>query len=321
MKGKTSQDHRFFEVMLILIVLAMTCLLYQMQAHKMVILYMFFLPVVLSGYFLGRSASAVLAVFSTVSVAIAIALDSTGFASYTSPVMIGLVVTVWAGILGLTALLVGTLCDERAAKVNELHAAYLGVVEVLAKYLQGASSRGKARSVRVAELSQSVAEKLRLSQKQIDDTRVGALLYDVGNVEITTKLISKAVDTLESGAGSDQKHTFRGMELVHSLEPVLRDAIPLLMNQDDAVQDYIDDESGDLPRDMPIGAQIIRAARAYDQLVCDGSGSERGMTPAEAVATLRRDTSARHNSLVLEALKSLVAEPMPKPAEQHIHYV
>ena len=132
MNHKPKNHHRFFEISLIVIVLAMTCLLFQMQSHKLVILYMFFLPVVLSGYFLGRSPAAVLAVLSAVSVAIAIALDSSGFASYTSPLMIGLVVTVWAGILGLTALLVGTLCDERSAKVEELHAAYLGVVEVLA---------------------------------------------------------------------------------------------------------------------------------------------------------------------------------------------
>ena len=321
MHDKPQNHNRFFEIMLILIVLAMTCLLYQMQAHKMVILYMFFLPVVLSGYFLGRSASAVLAVLSAVSVAIAMALDSSGFASYTSPLTIGLVVTVWAGILGWTALLVGTLCDERSAKVNELHAAYLGVVEVLAKYLQGASSRGKARSIRVAELSQMVAERSRLSQKQIDDIRVGALLYDMGNVEITTQLITKAVDTLESGAGSNTKHTFRGMELVHSLAPVLRDAIPLLMNQDDAVQDYMDDESGDIPRDMPIGAKIIRAARAYDLLIADAARSDGSMTPAEAVATLRRDTSANHDADVLRVLESLVSEESPRPAEQHVYSV
>ena len=235
--------------------------------------------------------------------------------------MIGLVVTAWAGVLGLTALLVGTLCDERSAKVDELHTAYLGVVEVLAKYLQGASSRGKARSIRVAELSQLLAERLQLSQKQVDDTRVAALLYDMGNVEITTQLINKAVNTLESGAGSDTKHTFRGMELVHSLEPVLRDAIPLLMNQDDAVQDYMDDESGDIRRDMPIGAKIIRAARSYDQLIVDGRGSDGSMTPAEAVATLRRDTSAKHDAHVLRVLESLVGDKSLEPAEQHAHSV
>ena len=41
----------------------------------------------------------------------------------------------------MTALLVGSLSDERKAKVRELHEAYVGVVEVLSKYLQSANPR------------------------------------------------------------------------------------------------------------------------------------------------------------------------------------
>ena len=100
----SNKERKTFEIMLVLIVLGMTSLLYQMQGHKMVILNLFFLPIVLSGYFLGRSSAGTLAVFSAIAVSIVIALDSTGFATYTSPVIIGLVVTVWAGVLGLTAL-------------------------------------------------------------------------------------------------------------------------------------------------------------------------------------------------------------------------
>ena len=47
--------------------------------------------------------------------AVVTTLDATGFAAYSSPIMVGLAVTVWAAVLGLTALLVGTLFDARAA--------------------------------------------------------------------------------------------------------------------------------------------------------------------------------------------------------------
>ncbi len=302
---KTKKERRTFEVLLILVVLGMTSLLYQMGGHKMVILNLFFLPVVLSGYFLGRSSAGTLAMFSAVAVTIVIALDSRGFASYTSPVVIGLVVTVWAGVLGLTALLVGTLCDERAAKVKELHAAYVGVVEVLAKYLQSANPRAKIRSVRCAELSQQVAEKMRLSQKEVDDIRVGALLYDMSNVEITTKLISKAVDTIEAHSGA-HRHTFQGMDLVHSLEPVLSGAVPLLMNQDDAVHDCLAREEGDHVS-IPLGAKIIRAVRAFDELTSDES-SGLPLSPRDAIAAMRRDVSAKYSDRVLRALERAVLD-------------
>ena len=318
--NQQKKDRRILEIMLIVIVLGMTSLLHQMEGHKMVILNLYFLPVVLSGYFLGRFSSGTLALFAGIAVTIVVALDSSGFASYSSPTVVGLVVTVWAGVLGLTAILVGTLCDGRAAKVKELHTAYVGVVEVLAKYLQSANPRAKARSIRCAELSQTVAERLRMSQKDIDDVRVGALLYDIGNVEITTQLISKAVDTIEANSGARSKHTFQGMELVHSLEPVLSGAVPLLLNQDDAVHDCLTSEEG-MPADIPLGAKIIRTVRAYDELAEDESGGS-PLTPQEAVDALRRDTSARHQEDVVRTLERCVATVSPAtPVEEHVYTV
>ena len=320
MSLKNKRERWAFEVMLIVVILGMTSLLHQMEGHKMIILNLFFLPVVLSGYFLGRSSAGTLAVLSAIVVSVVMALDSSGFADYSSPVVIGLVVTVWAGVLGLTALLIGTLCDERAAKVDELHAAYVGVVEVLAKYLQSANSRAKGRSIRCAELSQVVAEKMRLSQKGVDDVRVGALLFDIGNVEITTKLISKAVDTIEAQSAPGGKYTFQGMELVHSLEPVLTGAVPLLMSQDDALHDCLALEGG-TPGDIPLGAKIIRAVREYDELT-EGETEGKRLTPQRAIDVLRHDASTKHDEHVIRALEKCVASHGPTtPIEEHVYTV
>lgn len=320
MFGKYMDNRRTLEVMLVLIVLAMTALLVLMQGHKMVILNLFYLPVVLSGYFLGRYSAGILAILSAILVTIAVTIDTTGFATYNSPTVVGLVVTVWAGILGLSALLIGTLCDERAAKVDELHAAYVGVVEVLSKYLQSANPRVKARSIRVAELSQMIAKRMRLSRQQTDDIRVGALLYDIGNVEITTELISKAVGTLESAAAptTGHKHTFHGMELVHSLEPVLSGAIPLLMNQDDDVHDCLAAEEGGTPRDVPLGAKIIRLVRAFDNLTEDSSDGSR-MTPQQAVNALRKDASVDYDKETVRVLESCVMDDTGKASKKERH--
>ncbi len=317
MELNTASNRRTFEFMLICIVLAMTSLLIMMEQHKMVILYLFFLPVVLSGYFLGRFYAGMLAVLSAVSVTIALTLDVTGFAVYTTPIMIGLVITVWAGVLGLTALLLGTLCDERADMVRELHTAYVGVVEVLARYLQSANPRAKARSIRVAELSQAVAKQLRLSQKQVDDIRVGALLYDIGNVEITTQLITKAVGTLEADAARGATHTFQGSELVHSLEPVLSGAVPLLRNLDDAVHDCLTAEDGMAPHDIPLGAKIIRAVRAFDSLTEDCTKGT-GLGDHEAVKALLKDTYTQYDEEVLAALRKCRAKTSAETRRQDL---
>ena len=61
------------------------------------------------------------------------ASDLGSFGGDNSHLVIGVSLIVWAAVMGLNALFVGTLSDERSRKIDELHDAYLGVVEVLAQ--------------------------------------------------------------------------------------------------------------------------------------------------------------------------------------------
>ncbi|UCG33541.1 MAG: hypothetical protein JSU68_02695 [Phycisphaerales bacterium] len=302
-----TKNRRLLEVMLIIVVLGMAAVVSQMGGYKMVVLSLFFMPIVLSGYYLGRSSACVLALFSALAVTIAVAWDATAFAALDMPILIGLAIVLWAATLGLTAILVGTLCDERAATVKELHEAYVGVVEVLAKYLQSAHSDVKARSQRVAELSQAVAEELELSPRHVDNVRVAALLRDLGDVEITTKFINKAVAALgtESSSSEGRRHTFRGTDLVQSLGNVLHGAMPLLLNDQDENFNH-GPTAGERKVDLaPVGARIIQVVRAYDALATGPDGASK-LSPEDAVAAVRAGGLAVRDPQVVGALERVL---------------
>ena len=302
MDKRPLNDRTTLEIFLIIVTLGAAVLFAQMGEYKTVALNLFYLPIIVSAYFLGRTSAGVLALLCVLTVTITTTTVSSGFGAFDTPLMIGLMLTIWGAVLGLVAILVGTLCDQRASTVRELHRAYVGVVEVLSKYLQGGNPRNKNRSVRVAELSQMVAEELHLTRKQVDDIRVAALLHDLSNVEITTQVISKAFDTLEVEM---TRHTFCGTELVHSLASVLDGALPLVANQDDAVRDYLTRGEQAQGESNPLGAQIIRVVRAHDDLVTpDAPGTSD--TPTRAVARLRSDLQAGYNVAVLDALERVV---------------
>jgi HD-GYP domain-containing protein (c-di-GMP phosphodiesterase class II) len=303
--AKFKRERVTFEIMLMIVAIGMTYLVFRMGGYKMVALNLFYLPIVLSGYYLGRTSAGVLALFCALAVTVAATASPTGFAAYDSPVMIGLALTVWASVLGMTAILVGTLCDERAKKVNELHQAYVGVVEVMSRYLQSGDRRIKARCVRIAELCQEVASSMRLSRKEIDDIRVGALLHDLGNIEITTKVLARAVDTLETSPGASEKHTFMGTDLVHSLSSVLQGAFPLIVGEDDNADDSYDETGHTSPKALPVGARIIKTVRAYDRLTVSDVGVALE-SPRDAIDTLRRDGGGEYDIEVLDVLKNLL---------------
>jgi HD-GYP domain-containing protein (c-di-GMP phosphodiesterase class II) len=300
------QEQQVLEIMLAVVCLGLSWLLYYMQGYRMVILHLYFLPVALGGFFLGRYRAGVLALFCVICASITTALRLLDVAATMSPLVVALAVTVWAAVLGLTALLIGTLSDDRIAKLRELHEAYVGVVEVLTQYLQNANPRLKARSIRVAELSEAVAGAMKFSPREIDDVRVAALLHDIGRIEVTTKVIRRAVDNFEDELSRTHQHTFQGMDLMLSLGTVLNGAIPLLLDQDGALPEL--DGTAEIRRaaDVPVGARIIRTVRTFCTLT-DDRRDEARLSPAQAIERLRQGPAPAADAQVLDALQRVVA--------------
>lgn len=302
MKNSSVRFRLTLEAMLIVITLGMSLLFTLMGEHRLMTLNLFYLPVILSGYYLGRTRAGILALLSALTITIAATIAPTPTVATTaSPLVTSVALVVWSASLGLAALLVGTLCDERASTLSELQRAYVGVAEVLARYLQGARGNTQPQSLRVAELSRSIAETLRFAPKEIDDIRVAALLHDLGNLEITTEVISNAVGSIEQ-APERTRATFMGTDLVQSLGGVLEGALPLLANQDDEVANLLSDERSMVK--IPLGAHIIRVARAYDSLIMT-KDNEPGDTPETAIRKLRTDTTGSFQQIV-DALENVV---------------
>jgi hypothetical protein len=298
------KEKRFFEFILIAGVMGIAIIGGQLGEHKLIVLNLFFLPIILNAYFLGRTSSCILALLAVLTVTIVASLDPGGLAARYSPLTSGLAIATWAAILGLAAILVGTLCDERAKTVDQLHQAYVGVVEVLSQYLQGGQPTTKSRSTRIAELSQLVAQEMHLPGRDIDDIRVAALLNEIGNVEITTSLITKAVDTIEARPNCGRKHTFAGLDLAQSLGSVLHSAVPLLLTlQTDFQAMPGPDDQFDIT-ESPLGAKIIEMVRAFDQIT--GAKALDEMVAEHALSEISNQAHTKTDRELFRALQRVV---------------
>lgn len=296
----TRSQERTLELLLILSTLGIAGLLYSLDIGKFTVLNLFFLPIVIAGFFLGRYRAGVLALLSVVVAGVIVSQDIPAFGAAMPPVLVAMAMTVWASILGLTSLLVGTLSDDRGRKAVEAHEAHVGVVEVLSRYLQTINPTLEGRAQRVSQLSEQVATRMRLSAREIDNIRVAALLMDMENVEITARVIRRAVG--EVGVDALEQRTVAGPDLVKSLGTVLQGAIPLLAPQE-----------GIAPirhADASTGARIISAVRAYLRMI-DDPWDDGSRTTAEIIRELQEDDEAQHHPAVLSALAETVAHKQP----------
>jgi HD-GYP domain-containing protein (c-di-GMP phosphodiesterase class II) len=311
MSRKSAQQHRFLEFTLIVTCLALCCLLYRVGTYRMVVMNLFYLPVVLAAFFLGRYRAGILALFCVMSASVVIALNLSTLTVYTSPLAMGLALTIWGAVMGINAILVGTLSDESAKKIEELHDAYVGVVEVLVRYLNSADPKLKNQAVKIAELSQQVAAKMRLSESEIDNIRVAALLQDIQSIEVTARVIQKAVGDLAHGHRKDRlEYTFNGNDLVQSLGSVLTGALPLLVDHGDRLNLGEADDPIPLPIEPAMGAKILHTVRKYLAL---SSQEAYKNDPRAAINFLKNDLDGDHHPAVVHALAQ-VAIPPAKPA-------
>jgi hypothetical protein len=312
MLRKKTAEQRVLEIALILICMALCCVLYRVGAYRMVVLNLFYLPVVLAAFFLGRYLAGVLAFLCVVCAAVVTALDLGTLTAYGSPLTVGLALSIWAAVMGINAILVGTLSDERANKISELHDAYLGVVEVLVQYLNSADPRRCDRARKVAEISRQVAARMRFTEKEIDDIRVAALLQDIDHIEVTARVIRKAVGEVAQGQrGKHLEHTFHGSDLVHALGTVLTGALPLLENHGDAVESASEARPGRRAGSAN-ATQVIRTVRSYVSLLSRDPGIA---GPRDAIDALRNGVDGKHSPAVLSALEQVASQTRDQSPE------
>lgn len=280
----------FLEVMLTMTVFGCSSLLTMLPAAKVAVLNLYFLPIVLAGFFLGRYRAGALALLSAITAAMLISGEVNGFATTNSPVIVSLTITVWAAVLGLTAIVVGTLKDDLIDKAAEAREAQGGVVEILSRYLQSVNPQLEHRTQRVARLCEQVATKLRLEPRETDNIRVAAVLADMENVEITARIVKRAIGELKSEG--EQQRTVSGPELVRSLGEVLQGAFPLVAPSMSHSTD------GDA---TPFGSRIIQVVRAYCRIQ-----EETNDSPEYVIAELMTDIGATYHPAVLHALSEVV---------------
>jgi hypothetical protein len=249
-------------------------------------------------------------------VSVVISLNLNTGTAFASPLVIGLAVAIWGAVLGINAILVGTLSDEKMHKIDELHDAYVGVVEVLVRYLNSADPKLKDQATKISELSQQVAARMRLSDKEIDDIRVAALLQDIESIEVTARVIRKAVGDLSHlQRKSMEEHTFNGRDLVHSLGSVLTGALPLIIDHRDGLTTDEAEDGIPTPVESVLGAKILRTVRRYLMLL---SQAPPATHPRVVMSVLKNDLECDHHPAVLHALEQVVLRSTKTTADREL---
>ncbi len=294
---------KHFEAILILVItLALLAINYFVD-QKLMFLNFYYLPVLISGYFLGRRHTLSTSFFIVVLISFFIIFNPQAFFNESQQLQVILDIVIWAGFLILAAYTVGTLYEQKQKKIADLKRAYIGVVEILSKYLDASDRYTKGHSVRVADYSADIARAMNLPASEVENIRVAGLLHDIGKIEISSELITKAADLTDEEKYIMSQHAEKSAKILASVGGVLKDAIKIVLFHHRHFIEKSDKEG----KEIPLGARILAVADSFDAMLSDRP-YRKGRTTREALLELERCSGTQFDPAVVGAFKQVMSE-------------
>jgi HD-GYP domain-containing protein (c-di-GMP phosphodiesterase class II) len=89
---------------------------------------------------------------------------------------------------------VGGLAEQRATRLTELKNAYLATLEVLTYHIESTERHQEGHSTRVSQLAAEIGAELQLTDVELENLRIAALLHEVGTADQRLlRLLSRSV--------------------------------------------------------------------------------------------------------------------------------
>lgn len=162
-------------------------------------------------------------------------------------------------------------------------------------------------SGRVARLAIRVGAELGLSQTELDQLELGALLHDIGKVEVSREIVTKPGPLSLLEFAEVQRHAHCGAALLQEL--VGDEAVAAVARSHHERYDGTGYPEGLAGEAIPLLARIVAAADAFDAILQKQAYAPNALD--EAVAEIAALAGSQFDPQVVEALiKSLQMEPL-----------
>lgn len=185
----------------------------------------------------------------------------------------------------------------------------LDTVTSLAYAIDAKDQYTQGHSQKVSAYAALLAEALGMSDAEVEEIRLGAVLHDVGKVGIPEQILNKNGPLNPEEWETMKTHVTYGGKLLEPLAPLARIRKMVLHHHEffDG-SGYPEALTGTV---IPLGARIITIADSYDTITSDRS-YKKGRTAEEALAELERCASSQYDPELVAAFVRAMRQ-LPNP--------
>ena len=163
-----------------------------------------------------------------------------------------------------------TLASQIAVSLNnaklyeDLEASYLSAVRALANSIDAKDTYTMGHSERVAKYSVEIGKKMELSDEELKNLYIGALLHDIGKIGIPEAIINKTDKLTNEEFQEIKTHPTRGATIIEPAK-FLKEKVPLIKYHHERYdgKGYPEGLKGE---EIPLLARIICCADSFDAM-------------------------------------------------------
>jgi len=163
-----------------------------------------------------------------------------------------------------------------------------GVILSLAHCIEAKHSLTDGHSDRLAECAVQLGKSLGMSERDLEELRLGCLLHDIGKVAVPDSILLKPGRLNPQETEIMRQHPVSGEQICAPLK-LFRPILPIIRHHHERMDGsgYPDGLAGE---EIPLKARILRVADVYDSLINERPYRE-ALTSEEALEILRQEAA------------------------------
>src|SRR5688572_25147950 len=197
---------------------------------------------------------------------------------------------------------------QRSAEENRQ--LFIGTVKALAAAIDGKDPYTRGHSERVSRFSMAMAQRLGLSDEEVEKIRISALLHDVGKIAIDDKILKKPSALTDEEYEIMKGHPQKGYKIMSQI-PAMKEFLPGMYMHHEMVNGmgYPQGLKGD---EIPLMGKIVAVADTFDAMTTDRP-YQQAMKFEDAVQRIQSFEGTRYDGAVILAFVQACEEGQIRP--------
>lgn len=186
---------------------------------------------------------------------------------------------------------------ERRMLENELNETYHQIIETLVDFIDTKDIYTGKHSQRLVKDCVYLAKQLHLSERDIHDLEVAAILHDVGKIKVPKSILNKFGELTPEERRIMNQHATTGAQAIEKIPKFLR--VSKIIRHHHERYDGTGYPDGIKGSEIPIGSRILAVVDALDAMTNDRP-FRKAITLAEAIDELERCKGSQFDPFIVD---------------------